>query len=211
MLHPYDRPALKARAKEAMRKVSPNIYLVSLVCLVLTNAPTFVTEGPTLRLIFQADSLEQALELYNNSSLVEGSVLLSLATMAMSIFLSLVSCGYRLYALRASREEETGGLETLFACFRQFSRFFVATLLMELFTMLWTMLFIIPGIIAVLSFSFFGWLFLSLFTFGLLDIWLYPYQQVTFANYYNALSGWTPYRPEEQAEPEFTVEDWWKQ
>ena len=30
---PSDRPQLKQRAKAAMRKVSPNIYLVSVVCL----------------------------------------------------------------------------------------------------------------------------------------------------------------------------------
>lgn len=243
-----DRPALKARAKEAIRKAAPNIYLVSIVCLLLTNAPTFVTEGPTIRLMLQASSPEEILRIYESSALASSGFLLGLAIMAMNIFLSLVTCGWRLYALRASREEETGGLETLFACFQQFWRFFSANLLMGLFTFLWSLLFVIPGIIAaysysqtifimldhpemsameaiaaskrmmrgrkaeyfVLELSFFGWMFLSAFTFGLLNIWLEPYMQVTMANFYNAVSGWTKVVPEEQP---FTapVEEWWKQ
>ena len=41
---PSDRPQLKQRAKAAMRKVSPNIYLVSVVCLLLTTAAEAVTK-----------------------------------------------------------------------------------------------------------------------------------------------------------------------
>ena len=152
MLHPADRLTLKTRAKEAIRKVSPNIYLVSVVCLLLTNAPSFVTEGPTLKMMLQADSVEEMLYIYENSG-VSGGFLLPLLTLVMSVFLSMVSHGWRLYALRVSREEEPGGLETLFACFQQFWRFFSATLLMGLFTALWTMLFVIPGIIALYSYS----------------------------------------------------------
>lgn len=243
-----DRPALKAQAKAAIRKAAPNIYLVSIVCLLLTNAPTFVTEGPTIRLMLQAGSVEEMLRIYENSSLATTGFLLSIATAAMSIFLSLVTCGWKLYALRTSREEETGGLETLFACFQQFWRFFSAILLTGLFTFLWCLLFIIPGIIAaysysqtifimldhpemsamdairaskqmmrgrkaelfVLELSFFGWAFLATFTFGLLNIWLEPYMQVTHANFYNAVSGWQKVLPEEQpfSAP---VEEWWKQ
>ena len=152
MLHPADRLTLKTRAKEAIRKVSPNIYLVSIVCLLLTNAPSFVTEGPTLKMMLQADSVEEMLYIYENGG-VSGGFLLSLLTLVMGVFLSMVSNGWRLYALRVSREEEPGGLETLFACFQQFWRFFSAMLLTGLFTALWTMLFVIPGIIALYSYS----------------------------------------------------------
>ena len=69
---PTDRPALKAYAKRCMRAAAPNIYLVAILCLVLINAPTLVTEGPTLRLMLQADSLEQAMEIYENGGAVGG-------------------------------------------------------------------------------------------------------------------------------------------
>ena len=246
---PYttDRVELKTRAKAAMRKAAPNIFLVAFVCLLLTNAPTFVTEGPTIRLMLQANSVEEMVYIYENSG-ISGGFLLTLATFAMSMFLNLVTCGWQLYTLRASREEETGGLETLFACFQQFWRFLSAVLLMGLFTALWTMLFIIPGLIAVYSYSqtiyimldhpemsameaiaaskqmmrghkaelfvlelsFFGWMLLAGFTFGILLIWLEPYMQISKANFYNAVSGWQPYVPQEpNLDP--VPEEWWKQ
>lgn len=248
MFHTTNRPVLKAQAKSAIRKAAPKIYLVCIVLLLLTNAPSFVTEGPTLRLMLQAGSPEEMLQIYENSALASGGLLLTLATAAMNVFLSLVTCGWQLYALRVSREEETGGLETLFACFQQFWRFISATLLMGLFTLLWSMLLIIPGIIAafaysqtifimldhpemsameaigaskkmmrghkmeffLLGLSFFGWSILATFTFGLLNIWLEPYMQVTKANFYNAISEWQKAIPEEDpsAAP---VEEWWKQ
>ena len=94
---PYttDRVELKLRAKDAMKKTAPNIFLVAFVCLLLTNAPTFVTEGPTLRLMLKADSLEEMMYIYENGG-VSGGFLLSLATLAMSIFLNLVTCGWQL-------------------------------------------------------------------------------------------------------------------
>ena len=149
---PSDRPQLKQRAKAAMRKVSPNIYLVSVVCLLLTTAPNFVINFPTVRLMFRADSLERAMEIYQNSNL-SGGFALSLAVLAMNVFLTLVTCGWQLYTLRASRGEDPGSFDTLFACFRQFWRFLCVQILMDLFIFLWTMLFIIPGIIASLAYS----------------------------------------------------------
>ena len=44
----------------------------------------------------------------------------------------------------------------------------------------------------VLELSFLGWAILTGLTFGILSIWVYPYQFTTFANYYNALTGWQP-------------------
>lgn len=41
----------------------------------------------------------------------------------------------------------------------------------------------------ILSLSFFGWALLGAFTMGILYIWLLPYMQATFANYYKALKG----------------------
>lgn len=153
MLYPADRSALKMRAKEAMKKASPNLYLVSVVCLLLTNAPTFVTEFPTLRQMVNANSVEEMMYIYENGGAVTGGFALTLATFAMSIFLNLVTCGWQLYTLRVSRQEDHGGLETLFACFQQFWRFLSAVLLMGLFTFLWSMLLVIPGIIAAYSYS----------------------------------------------------------
>ena len=248
---PTDRPALKQHAKRCMKATSPNIYLVSLLCIALPRAAALVTEGPTLRLMLQAGSFEKALEIYQNGG-PSGGFALTLAVVLMNMFLCIVQCGYKLYCLRAAREEDTGGVETLFVCFKQFWRFYCAQLLMSLFIMLWTFLFIIPGIIAsysytqtfyimldhpdmtpmeairaskqlmrghkaeyfVLQLSFLGWALLTGFAFGLLQIWLEPYMQVTLANYYNALINWRkpePVSPEAEPQPFPDPEEWWKQ
>lgn len=39
----------------------------------------------------------------------------------------------------------------------------------------------------ILILSFIGWSILSVFTFGILTLWLVPYMQVTFANFYNKI------------------------
>jgi uncharacterized membrane protein len=39
----------------------------------------------------------------------------------------------------------------------------------------------------ILGLSFIGWIILIPFTFGLLSLWLVPYMQVTYANFYNSL------------------------
>ena len=247
MLHPADRPALKRKAKETLRSHSPRIYLVGILCSLLTTIGAAATEWPTIRLLLRAESLEEMLYLYENSTAVSTGFALSIATLAMTLFVNLVTYGWQLFTLRASREEETGGAETLFSCFQQFWRFLLAQLLMNLFITLWSLLFVIPGIIAAFAYSqtiyimldnpqispleaigaskqlmrghkfeyftlqlsFLGWAYLSIFTFGLLGIWLNPYMQVTMANYYNALTGWQPRQAEE---PMFSQpEEWWNQ
>jgi uncharacterized membrane protein len=247
MLHPADRPALKRKAKETLRSHSPRIYLVGILCSLLTTIGATATEWPTIRLLLRAESLEEMLYLYENSTAVSTGFALSIATLAMTLFVNLVTYGWQLFSLRASREEETGGAETLFSCFQQFWRFLLAQLLMNLFITLWSLLFVIPGIIAAFAYSqtiyimldnpqispleaigaskqlmrghkfeyftlqlsFLGWAYLSIFTFGLLGIWLNPYMQVTMANYYNALTGWQPRQAEE---PMFSQpEEWWNQ
>ena len=247
MLHPADRPALKRKAKETLRSHSPRIYLVGILCSLLTTVGAAATEWPTIRLLLRAESLEEMLYLYENSTAVSTGFALSIATLAMTLFVNLVTYGWQLFTLRASREEETGGAETLFSCFQQFWRFLLAQLLMNLFITLWSLLFVIPGIIAAFAYSqtiyimldnpqispleaigaskqlmrghkfeyftlqlsFLGWAYLSIFTFGLLGIWLNPYMQVTMANYYNALTGWQPRQAEE---PMFSQsEEWWNQ
>ena len=153
MLHPADRPALKRKAKEVLRANSPRIYLVGLLFTLFSTVGSLATEWPTVRLVLQADSLDEMLRLYEAGSAVSTGFALSVATFVMTLFINLMSFGWNLYTLRASRGEDTGGIETLFSCFQQFRRFLVAYVLMSLFTFLWSLLFVVPGIIAAISYS----------------------------------------------------------
>ncbi len=153
MLHPADRPALKQKAREALRANAPRIYLVGLLCTLLTTVGVGATEWPTIRVMLRADTLEEMTYLLEQSQAVSAGFALTAATFVMTLFLNLVNCGWQLFTLRASRGEDTGGVETLFACFQQFWRFLLAHLLISLFTFLWSLLFVIPGIIAAYSYS----------------------------------------------------------
>ena len=145
-----------------------------------------------------------------------------------SIFSLGLSCllgfGLMSYFLKISRNEEVTYNE-LFNKMDMFWPYLSISLLVGLFTLLWTLAFIIPGIIAalsysmvfyikldnpdlgaldvikkskqmmsghkfdffVLSLSFVGWIILGAFTFGILYLWLIPYMQVSYANFYNSI------------------------
>lgn len=134
--------------------------------------------------------------------------------------------GMAIYFLKLSRDHETK-LEDLFAGFQNFGNTFLLGLLQGLFIVLWSLLFIIPGIIAALAYSqafyimaddptikpmdalkksremmdgykwdlfllglsFIGWALLCILTLGIGFLWLTPYMQATFAQFYFELKG----------------------
>lgn len=140
----------------------------------------------------------------------------------------LISCalgfGMTSYFLKISRNEPVTYNE-LFSKTNMFVSYLSISLLVGLFIFLWTLAFIIPGIIASLSYSmvffvkldnpdmgamdvlrkskqimsghkmdyfvlglsFLGWAILGAFTLGILYLWLIPYMQVTYANFYNSI------------------------
>lgn len=63
-----------------------------------------------------------------------------------------LSLGLTMFILQVVREKE-GEFETGFKGFKQFVPSFVATLLISIFFILWSLLLVIPGIIAALSYS----------------------------------------------------------
>lgn len=123
-----------------------------------------------------------------------------------------------------SREAEVG---QLFSKFKYFGNTLLWYILYNIYIMLWSMLFYIPGIIKsysyamspyiladnpemdanqaitesrqmmdghkaelfLLDLSFIGWMFLSIFTFGILLLWVIPYMQAARAEFYTRLKG----------------------
>lgn len=133
------------------------------------------------------------------------------------------SLGFALVSIALKRDRENLKIETLFDGFKDFERSCVAGILVSVFTSLWMLLFIIPGIIAAISYSmtyfilaedkeisaydaikkskkmmygykwkyfclslrFIGWGFLCILTFGVGFLWLQPYMEVSFLNFYD--------------------------
>lgn len=146
--------------------------------------------------------------------------------MILTILISAVFFfGMPKFYLGLSRTRSTA-LGDLFGAFKMFGKVIGAYLLISLYTFLWSLLFIVPGIVAsyryrmvpyllvdnpdigiceairrskemmrghkgelfVLDLSFLGWGLLCGLTFGIGLLWLDPYMETTFANYYDALN-----------------------
>lgn len=126
----------------------------------------------------------------------------------------------------ALAEGKTPAVGDVFNGFNYFWPAFKVTFFTALFTMLWSLLFVIPGIIKMISYSqamyimaenkgnmpaleaieqskkmmeghkmeyfmfvlsFIGWILLTVITCGIAIIWVGPFMNAAFTNYYNAL------------------------
>ena len=134
--------------------------------------------------------------------------------------------GLAIMALAAARKQEVRAAQ-LFDGFKNYGSSLALYLLIAIFTALWTLLFIIPGIVASYSYamtgyilaedpdltasqaiqrskemmrgnrwrlfclqlSFIGWIILCLFTFGIGNLFLNPYQTAADAAFYREISG----------------------
>lgn len=147
-----------------------------------------------------------------------------LGNVADIVVSALFTLGTTSFYLKLSRGEEVTYKE-LFSKTDMFAVVLLAIVLISIFTTLWTLLLIIPGIIAAINYSqtyyilvddknksaydaikaskemmnghkwdyfvlvlsFSGWMILATLTLGIGFIWLVPYMQVTFANFYDSI------------------------
>lgn len=145
----------------------------------------------------------------------------SVATVLLSAAFSLAMVNIYLNLTDGVKPE----IGDLFSQIKNFWPAFKVTFLATVFTLLWSLLLYVPGIIKacsysqamyilaedptmgardainkskemmeghkmeyfVLGLSFIGWAILGAFTFGILYIWLIPYMQTTYANFYKSL------------------------
>ena len=154
-------------------------------------------------------------------------LILGLVSVVYSVFLgNVIHTGLRGWFMRYSRGENARAGE-VFASFRIYLPSMTTALLRDVFVFLWSLLFIIPGIVASYSYamtgyilaedpdltasqaiqrskelmqgnrwrlfclqlSFIGWIILCLFTFGIGNLFLNPYQTAADAAFYREISG----------------------
>lgn len=220
-----NRAAIKLNAKNQMRAAKPHVCLVALVYYVIAWILTYLSErimglDAFRRVMYAAQDLD-SLYYYAAPAVTFWGSLISLA---ISIVSATLTVGFTIYALHISRLQPAG-VGTLFDGFAIFFRALWLNILMGIFIFLWSLLFVIPGIIAayryrqamyllldnpqmsaldcireskrmmvgrkwelfVLDLSFLGWDLLCIVPF--VSIWVMPYTEVTYANYYQALLG----------------------
>lgn len=152
----YDRKQLKLDAKDAMRTHRPSVYLGTLVFVVIT----YVLELLSLKLEYPGMSLyEIAAATYSADGMTalgyamrNRTLLSNLLSIAIAFMSSVVATGYVSYCLNISRRLKAGVGE-MFDVFGLFFKVLWLQILIGLFTMLWSLLLIVPGIIASYRYS----------------------------------------------------------
>ncbi len=207
------RAMLKDAAKQQLQGKWATGVLATLIVMVLGGAVgAFTGIGNSLIMIASGENAP--------GMLLGGSAVSIIAWVAYLLVIPALSLGFCRMFLQMAKGQEVE-LKDLFWGFRYFLKALGLTVMVAIFTLLWTLLFVIPGIIAayrysqaffllaedpeigvmeairqskqmmighkweyfVLELSFIGWAILASFCLiGML--WLAPYMNVTYANYY---------------------------
>lgn len=148
------RAELKQRAKDSMSAASTHPVLVALVFLLITMVVSGISSF-ILTLVSSIFGFGAAIT--GSSTLAAGSVL---ATFPLSVLIWLIifsmnailSVGFSSFTLMTIRHQEAG-IDNLFQYFKYFLKVFCLYFMIQLFTFLWSLLFLIPGIIAAMSYQ----------------------------------------------------------
>lgn len=138
-----NRSLLKLDAKDAMRFANPHPVLVTLAFLAISFAGS---------LILTAFNVIQTLSSPTGEPGVLGLLIYMVLTVIFSLVLGVIQYGYYVYSLKVFKKENTGVME-LFSHFPMMLKVLGLSLYMGLFIWLWSLLLIIPGIIAALRYS----------------------------------------------------------
>lgn len=148
------RAEMKQRAKDSMSSASTHPVLVSLVYLVITIAisgiVSFITQMFTMGASLGSAALESdAAAIGAMLAAVPVSIVLSLVSFVIT---SVLATGMTAYYLKTIRHQQAG-IESLFSYFKELVKIFCLYFMVQLFISLWSLLFIIPGIIATYRYT----------------------------------------------------------
>lgn len=158
-----DRKWMKRDAKEAMRVHKPSVYLISFVFILIGLVLNWLGR----KLEFPGLTTQEIMELINDPGSLQGfaismaketSAIARILSFAIDIMEIILAGGFALACLNVARRLEAG-VGTLFEMFGWFFRFLWLNILMGIFIFLWSLLLIIPGIIAAYRYSMAAFIF----------------------------------------------------
>lgn len=152
----FDRILAKKEAKEIIRTVGPSPLLVTLIFTLLTTGVSIVIG------FFASNPFNQALQYilndydpYDVYAAVFGggrATVLIFVSILLTLYNALMNFGYYSYAIRLARREEAGP-RNLLDGFNLAVKVVLLDLMASIFIFLWSLLFLIPGIIATYRYS----------------------------------------------------------
>lgn len=214
-----ERATLKMDAKAAMREAPVSPYVVTVImgviAIVLSVIDSFLRIWEDV--LYKGNG-----DVGQMGKFLVVSVIFFVIYMVLSTILQF---GYQSYCLKVANRDSSMSYMDLFSSTRYLLKSLGLIIMVGIFTFLWMLLFIVPGIIAsyrysqavlimvedpskgvfqcireskemmvgykfdyfVLELSFILWSLLALVTCGLALIYVYPYMNVTFANFYNKI------------------------
>ena len=170
---PIDRRQMKLDAKEAMRIHKPSVYLVAIVYLLIS----LVLDWLTRKLEFPGVSVQELWSAYGDLEAVKRIYLTvsenhstfgSLLSTVIQIMDLMLAGGFTFFCLNVARRLEAG-FGTLFDMFGWFFRYLWLNILMAIFIFLWSLLLVIPGIIAAYRYSMAPYIFFDNPEMGAMD------------------------------------------
>lgn len=171
---PLNRPLLKQQAKGLIQTAQPSVLLVGALFVALSAVFSYLSS----RLVgLSYETLERYLHFISDGKTEYAiSVLLSarpsasayLINIALNLVLSIVSMGFTLFILNTVRG--TGAaVGNLLDGFGFFWRIILLNLVVGLFILLWSLLLIVPGIVASYRYSMAGYVLLDHPDYGIMD------------------------------------------
>jgi len=144
----YDRVSLKADAKSCVIGVEPHPAYITLLFVVLQGVinmllNTFQHTGEMYELYFQ-QQFGYSLGSYD---FPKASVLDWVFSIVLSVLLVIITVGYYSYCMKLSKHE-VGSARDLFSAFPLWLKIFGVAFFEMLFITLWSLLLVVPGIIA---------------------------------------------------------------
>ena len=154
---PIDRKLMKRDAKAAMRAHRPSVYLVAIVYLAITLVLDWLSRklqfpGVSTQMLMSAMNDPEAIQRIYVTVAENRSAFGSLLSVAISIMDLMLAGGFTFFCLCVARRLEAG-FGSLFEMFGWFFRFLWLNILIAIFTFLWSLLLIVPGIIAAYRYS----------------------------------------------------------
>ncbi len=145
-----DRLQLKTDAKAAMQQANPHPALVTLVYIVVVFAVEMIVSMVSgFSTLFSALAYDSSAAAVMAAGMAIPTILLSLV---VSMAMSILQLGYTGYCLRVINRHPAG-ISDLFGYARYFLKAWGLTIVMGIFVFLWSLLFYIPGIIAMYRYS----------------------------------------------------------
>lgn len=152
----FDRVAAKQQAKQTIRIRRPSPMLVTLVFILLTTGVSSLVNlfasNPFVEAMMYIRQGYDPIDVYAVVFGTSTSALLIFISILMGLYSAIMSFGYQGYLLRLSRGGEAG-CGSLIEGFNLAVKVVLLDLAITLFIFLWSLLFIIPGLVATYRYS----------------------------------------------------------